>query len=306
LTKSIVNLRIPNLGEIPNLAEQTSAEVSLEIFRRMCRIRFFELETAKAASTGLVKCPIYLSVGQESIASAVSTVMGGSYLFAQHRGHSVYLAFGGNIIRLIDELLGLPSGCCGGMGGSPPIQDREIKMIGHEGLIGEHIPIAVGTALGAPNEKVVCFFGDGAVEEDYMYGGLGFAATHKLPVLFICEDNDLSVLTPTSERRSWKIDDIVRSMGIPSVDIADDPWLVRHHVQQFSGQLPALLNIRTCRGLWHVGTGNDGPSEWNRFALVKEKLNELGFSEQAKQIESETKQFIENLWTERSQIQSAK
>ena len=144
------------------------------------------------------------------------------------------------------------------------------------------------------------------MEEDYVYGGIGFAATHKLPVLFICEDNDLSVLTPTRDRRTWKIDDVVRAMGIPSIDITDDPWLVRHHAQTFSGNLPAFLNVRTCRGLWHVGTGTDGPPEWDRFALVKAKLDELGLAEKARQIEAEEKRAIENLWDERLQIQSEK
>lgn len=299
-------LRSANLGEISNLAESCDPDTSLEIFRRMCRIRFFEQQTARAASDGFIKCPIYLSLGQESIAAAVSTVMSGSYVFAQHRGHSVYLAFEGDIVKLIDELLGLPTGCCGGMGGSPPIQDREKKIIGHEGLIGEHLPIAVGAALGAPQEKVVCFFGDGAVEEDYVYGGLGFAATHKLSVLFICEDNNLSVLTPTQDRRTWKIDEVVRAMGIPSMDITDDPWLIRHHVKMFSENLPAFLNVRTCRGYWHVGVGTDGLPEWDRFALVKAKLNELELGCQADQIESEAKQVIENLWNERLQILSEK
>lgn len=272
----------------------------------MCRIRYFEEQAAKAASAGLIKCPIYLSLGQESIAAAVSTVMAGSYVFAQHRGHSAYLAFDGDLVKLIDELLGFPTGCCGGMGGSPPIQDREKKIIGHEGLIGEHIPIAVGASLGAPGEQVVCFFGDGAVEEDYVYGGFGFAATHKLPVLFVCEDNDLSVLTPTIDRRTWSIVEVVRAMGMPSIDITDDPWLIRHHVNLLSQNLPAFINIRTCRGYWHVGVGTDGPPDWDRFALVKTKLDDLGLGDQSEQIELEAKQFTENLWNERLQIQSEK
>ncbi len=301
-----VKLRSQSLGELPNLAETCNADTSLEMFRRMCRIRYFEFQVAKFSSKGFIKCPVYLSIGQESIAASISTVMTGSYVFAQHRAHSVYLAFGGDTIKLIDELLGLSSGCCGGMGGSPPIQDRNVKMIGHEGLIGEHIPIAVGAALGSGKEKVVCFFGDGAVEEDYIYGAIGFAATHKLPILFVCEDNDLSVLTPKRERRSWKIDEVARAMGISSIDITDDPWLIRHYVEGFSNHLPAFFNIRTCRGLWHVGTGTDGPPEWNRFELVKSKLKDLGLINKAETIEQEIKESIESLWDERLQIQSAK
>jgi len=298
--------RSASLGLIPGLGRSISSKESLEIFRRICLIRYFENEVGKASESGFIHCPIYLSIGQEAIAAAISTVMKGSYLFTQHRGHSVYLAFGGDPVRLMDELLGLPNGCCNGMGGSPCIQDPNIKMIGHEGLIGEHVPIAVGAALANPEETVVCFFGDGAVEEDHMYGALGFAATHNLPILFVCEDNDLSVLTPTKVRRSWNLDALTRSMGIESLDIADDPWLVRHHAEKMSQKLPALLNCRTSRVRWHVGYGTDGPPEWDRFALVKKELSDLGLCSQADEIESEMKNFAEDLWEKRLQKLSEK
>lgn len=299
-------MRTATFGLIPSLAESCDTEISLEMFRRICRIRYFEIQAARASQEGAVQCPIYLSIGQESIASAVSTVMAGSYLLTQHRGHSGYLAFGGDPVKLIDELLGLPTGCCRGAGGSPPIQAPEIRMIGHEGLIGEHVPIAAGVALGAPGERVVCFFGDGAVEEDYFYGGIGFAATRKLNILFVCEDNDLSVLTPTKDRRNWKIHEVARSMGIPSIDITDDPWLVRHYAKEFSKDLPGFINVRTCRNHWHVGAGIDGPPEWDRFALVKEKMVSLGLGKQAGEIEDEARQQMESLWNERLQKLSVK
>lgn len=299
-------MRSATLGEIPRLAESCDPETSLEVFRRICLIRNFELQTAEAVNKGFVKCPVYLSTGQESIAASLSLVMKGSYLLTQHRGHSVYLAFGGSPAKLRDELLGLPTGCSGGMGGSPPIQAPEIKLIGHEGLIGEHVPIACGVALGEPGAKVLCSFGDGAVEEDYFYGALGFAATRKLPVLFVCEDNDLSVLTPTKDRRNWEITAVAQAMGIPSVDITDDPWLILHHAGKLAENLPGFLNVRTCRNFWHVGAGVDGPPEWDRFALVRTKLKELGLSQKAEVIEREIKQSTESLWKEPLQKLSAR
>src|SRR5438045_844284 len=107
----------------------------LEIFRKMCLIRYFELNVKQAYDEGLIpKIPIYLSVGQESIAATLSVAMPGAALFGQHRGHDIYLAFGGDPRKLIDELLGLPSGCAGGMGGSASIHCPEIRMFGHDGL----------------------------------------------------------------------------------------------------------------------------------------------------------------------------
>lgn len=299
-------MSLATLGKIPNLAESFSAEESLEMFRRMCLIRYFEMRVMKAYKEGLIKVPIYLSIGQESISAAVATVISGYYIFAQHRAHSVYLAFGGNPVKLFDELLGRPSGCSAGMGGSPSIQDLDIKMIGHHGLIGENVPLAVGAALGAPGDGVVCFFGDAAAEEDYVFASMGFAVTHKLKVLFICEDNNLSILTPKSDRRSWEMTDAARSIGMPSVDITDDPWLVAHYTKQFATNLPAFINCRTCRHFWHAGTGIDNPPEWDRFALVKEQLDALGVSRRAEKVEGETKQYMENLWNERLPILSVR
>jgi len=297
-------MNLATLGMIPNLPDSFSGDESLAVFRRMCLTRYFELRVLKAHDDGMINCPVYLSIGQESISAAVATVISDYYIFTQHRAHSVYLAFGGDPVKLIDELLGRPSGCSGGMGGSAAIQDSNIKMIGHHGLVGENVPLAVGAALGAPGENVVSFFGDAAAEEDYAFAAMGFAVTHKLPVLFVCEDNGLSVLTPKSDRRNWEMTDVSRSLGMPSVDVTDDPWLIAHYVKQFTANLPAFINCRTCRHRWHVGTGIDGPPEWDRFAFVKEQLSALGLALPADTIEIETKQYVENLWNERLQTPS--
>jgi pyruvate dehydrogenase E1 component alpha subunit len=271
----------------------------------MCAIRSFEQRVLRAKESGEIDCLVYLSLGQESIAASVSVAMEGSYVLGQHRGHATYLAFGGDPVSLVDELLGLPTGCCGGMGGSPPIHDFARRIIGHDGLIGDHVPIACGVALARPDERVVCFFGDGAAEEDYVLAALGFAASRGLHVLFVCEDNDLSVLTPTVDRRTWQLHEVARGFGMPAEDIADDPWLVAHLTQVFAATLPALLNVRTCRERWHVGAGTDGAPEWARFALVRETLCELGHAEACAAIEAEASQRVEELWDARLQTRSA-
>lgn len=292
-----------------------SQDESLAMFKRMCLTRYFELELIKAYKAGFIHCPIYLSIGQESISASIATVISGYYIFAQHRAHSVYLAFGGNPEKLIDELLGLPSGCTRGIGGSPCIQDSNIKMVGHHGLIGENVPLAAGMALGS-GKPVVCFFGDAAAEEDYVFASMGFAVTHKLPVLFICEDNNLSILTEKSVRRSWEMADVAKALGMNSVDITDDPWLIAHYTKQFVQGLPAFINCRTCRHYWHVGVGIDNPPEWDRFAMVKECLDKLDEGHRhplikpiwakVEDIEKEVKVNTEDLWARRLRILSGK
>ncbi len=277
----------------------------LEVFRRMCLIRYFELECKKAYEAGYVKPPIYLSVGQESIASAISMVCKDYYILAQHRAHSVYLAFGGDPIKLIDELLGLPSGCTKGLGGSPSIQCPEIKMIGHHGLIGENVPLAVGVALGS-GQPTVCFFGDGACEEDYVFSSMGFAITHKLPILFVCEDNNLSILTEKKVRRSWEMASVAKSIGMKAVDIKDDPLMIMDYAREFVRDLPAFINARTCRHLWHAGVGIDNEPEWDRLSLFRGELNVRSYLTEVNNIELSTKNYMEKLWAERLQILSRK
>lgn len=280
---------------IPGIAGTFSARQTLEIFKRTCFNRHFEFEAKKVHDRGLMKLPIYLSVGQEHIPAAIASVFPDCLIFAQHRAHSVYLSFGGDPAQLIDELLHRPTGCAGGMGGSASIHCPQIGMFGHSGFMGDQVPIAVGAALGS-GKPVLTIMGDAAAEEDYIYGALGFAVTKKLPVLFVCEDNDLSILTRTAVRRSWTICGLAQGLGLPAVDITDDPWLIAHHVKTLAAQLPALINIRTCRGLWHAGTGCDGPPEWDRFALIKETLSGLGLAAEMAAIESESERTVKDLW----------
>lgn len=292
-----MTLRSETVGVIPNLSKSFDKSISLEIFGKMCLIRSFESEVVKAVESKRVKYQVYLSSGQEAIAASVSLLTPGYLIFAQHRCHDKYLAYGGNPEKLRDELLGLPTGTSGGRAGSNCIQCHEngISMYGHHGLIGENVPLGVGAALGG-NKPVICYFGDGAAEEDYVFSAMGFAATKKLPVLFICEDNNLSILTKVEARRNWSIADVTKGLGMTSVDIADDPWTIYIKTLEAKKSLPALINIRVCRANWHVGAGTDGPTEWDRFSLVKQELNNAGLRRRITEIERETSDSMEKLW----------
>lgn len=289
--------RSPDLGNTPGLSKEFPIPKTLEMFHKICINHFFELETAKAYATGVMKIPIYLSLGQEQIPAAISTVKKDFQIFAQHRCHSYYLSFGGDIRKLIDELLGRSTGCAKGMGGSASVHDPLIGMFGHSGLMGDQVPVAVGAALGS-GKPTLTVMGDASGEEDYVCSAMGYAVTKKLPVLFLCEDNDLSILTHVSTRRSWSLVDVACSLGMTAIDIADDPWLIAHHTEQFLGKLPAFMNIRTCRNLWHAGVGTDGPPEWNRHELIKEEMKTLGLDTEAAQIENEAEQKVKKLWAE--------
>jgi pyruvate dehydrogenase E1 component alpha subunit len=241
------------------------------VFRRMCYIRYFEREVARACEQQRVPGVVYLAVGQESVAATVSTLTRGFAVFNQHRCHSIYLAHGGSPEVLRDELLGLESGCCGGRGGSPSAQDPAIPMFAYHGLIGEHIPLAAGYAL-ATSQPTVVYFGDAGSEEDYALTAFGFAATHALPVLFVCEDNDLSILTPVRDRRNWQVTDVVRSMGLGCAEVEDDPEQIFQATHALLPRLPAFINVKTCRHLWHAGTGVDGEPAQDRLHLMRDGI----------------------------------
>jgi acetoin:2,6-dichlorophenolindophenol oxidoreductase subunit alpha len=272
-----------------------SVEQSLEMYRRARLCAHFEEYLQKLMSKRDMGMPIYLSLGQEYIASALSMLLTGVPIFAQHRGHSVYLAFGGDIEKLIDELLMKDSGCCGGMGGSASIHDQNIKMYGHSGLLGDQIPIAVGMALGT-NKPVLCIAGDAAIEEDYALSSIGFAGSKHLPVLFVCEDNNLSILTEIKDRRTWDITKVSESFGVPAVDIADDPWTIMTYVENSLNNLPFFINIRVCRKLWHAGSGTDGSPEWDRNELVNNVFSKYGLQLEREKIDYEMKEYVEIIW----------
>jgi TPP-dependent pyruvate/acetoin dehydrogenase alpha subunit len=290
-------MRGPDYNVPADIASGFDAATSLKIFERMSLVRYFELGLMDAVNEERVAYNVYLSTGQEAIAAALSLKIRNYMIFAQHRAHDIYLTFGGDPSKLRDELLGLPSGTSRGRAGSNCLQYHRdgISMYGHHGLIGENVPQAVGAAL-ATARNTVTIFGDGAAEEDYVLSAIGFAATHRLPVYFVCVDNDLSILTPTDVRRSWNITDVAKGFGLEAIDVADDPWAVMHYTERLTGNLPALINCRVCRGYWHVGVGTDGPPQWDRYEMVREQLIRLGCENQIDEIEQKVKRSMERLW----------
>lgn len=297
-------MRSARLNAPPGLAAAVPPETSLELFARMCRVRYFEAGVVDAIRARELTYPVYLSSGQEALAAALSLLLDDCQIFAQHRAHDLYLCFGGSPEALRDELLGQESGTSRGRAGSNCLQLHQggINMYGHHGLIGENVPQGVGAALGN-GRPTLCVFGDGSAEEDYVLASFGFAATQRLPVLFVCVDNDLSILTPTAVRRSWSVTGVGEAFGLPAHDLADDPWAVLQAARELLASKPALLNCRVCRGFWHVGAGDDGPPEWDRLALVREELAALGLEGRAAAKEAAARSEMETVWNRSLSLQ---
>ena len=264
-----------------------------QVFERASLARNFEEEVITNVKNKKIKIPVYVSAGQEFIASSIATICNKKkikpLLFGQHRCHSTYLTFGGNKSKLIDELLGRKTGCTKGMGGSASIHSKEINMYGHDGLMGSNGPIGVG-ACYATKKPTIIFLGDAAAEEDYVLGALGWASTKNLPLLVIVEDNNYSILTEKKIRRNWEMSDVAKAFKIRGFTCDDNPMNIIKYSKFFFKQ-PCLLNINTNRIYWHAGAGKDSEKTFDRF---KSEKKILGAS--ADLIDYKIKKLIKNLW----------
>ena len=258
------------------------------IYRKAALARAFELECERRIKIGDVRCPVYLATGQEYPSATVATWCEDHgikpQVFVQHRAHAQYLAFGGDPGELVRQILH-------GMEGSNCIQSPAIPLYGHDSLLGTQVPIAVGAAYGN-RRPTVCFMGDATCEEDYALAALGWAATQRLPILFVVEDNGLSILTETRVRRSWVIVDVAHGFGLNAQATPDDPTPLYNIIPDM--QLwPALLNVRTTRLRWHSGAGTDDQTAFDRHQAVRHVyMDQLV----AANMNSEAQQIVEAAW----------
>ena len=259
--------------------------------------RNFELNVFNYVKKKIIKFPVYLSAGQESISASLATIIRNKkikpLIFAQHRCHSTYLSFGGNIKKLIFELLGDKRGCAYGMGGSASIQSKEINMFGHDGHMGTQAPIAVGACFQSKKPTIV-FLGDASAEEDYVLAALGWASTKNLPIIFIVEDNNFSILTEKKTRRNWDIHKVAKSFKLEAFNISDNPIEIKKKSKYFFKK-PTLLNINTKRLFWHSGAGIDSDKIFDRYKSLKQTLGAQG-----EKIHERSKKNIDNLWKKMS------
>ncbi len=270
-------------------------KLRIKIFEKASLCRHFETNAYKFSEKKLIKIPIYLSAGQEFISASLATIISDfckvkPLIFAQHRCHSTYLSFGGEIDNLIAELLGnykLSNTNC--MGGSASIYSKKINMFGHDGHMGTQVPIGIGACFTSKKPTII-FMGDASAEEDYVLGALGWAATKKLPILFIVEDNNLSILTEKKVRRNWDMHDVARSFKMKGYNLKDNPSEIEKY-KKFFFKEPMLLNINTNRMFWHAGAGRDSDKIFDRYLIEKKILGKV-----AEKIDKKFDYMIKKRW----------
>lgn len=239
-------------------------------YRAMYRIRRVEEEIARIYPSDRIKSPVHLSIGQESISVGICEALEPQdVVFGTYRGHALYLAKGGDLRAMIAELYGKRTGCTRGKGGSMHLICKERGVMGTSAVVGTTIPVSVGYAFAQScREKdvvTVSFFGDGAVDEGAFHESMNFAALKKVPIMFICENNEYAIHSHhLSRHHADNICERVRSYGIPAERIeGDDIYAINEFAGVWGDRIrkgdhgPVFLECPTCRWKEHVGPNDD-------------------------------------------------
>lgn len=259
------------LGE--DLHKALGARMALtteDLYRQLYRIRHVEERFAELYPTDAIQSPMHLSIGQEWISVGVCAALRPTdVVFGTYRSHALYLAKGGNLRTMIAELFGKATGCCKGKGGSMHVCDVQTGVQCTSAVVGTTIPEAVGYAyaeqLRGRDTVVGVFFGDGATEEGVFHESLNFAALHRLPVLFVCENNGYAIHTPIEARRGayHHLDSHIEPYGMEArvIEGCDLDYLMEIATAFVGcardGEGPAFIECQTGRWRQHVGPAED-------------------------------------------------
>jgi TPP-dependent pyruvate/acetoin dehydrogenase alpha subunit len=189
----------------------------------MLKSRLFEEAIARLWQEGLISGEMHLGTGEEAIiAGIVSHIREGDAMALDHRGSAALLMRGVDPVLILRELLGYPDGLCAGMGGHMHLFSKE-HLAASSGIVGAAGPAAAGFALAAqilrPHAIAVAFFGEGAMNQGMLMESLNLASVWKLPVLFVCKDDDWSITTKSRQMTGGNLDERAQGLGVPAVEV---------------------------------------------------------------------------------------
>jgi 2-oxoisovalerate dehydrogenase E1 component len=241
-----------------------SKDQGLRLYRTMFAIRRCEEQLAKSHQRGMIHGACHTYVGQEAIAVGVCAhLRAADAVFSTHRGHGHALAKGVSPEQLIAELYGRVTGCSRGRGGSMHLFAPEVGLMGTSGIVGACILQAAGAGYSFKLMKTdgvaVAFFGDGAVNNGAFHEGLNLASIWKLPVLFVCENNEFATEIPFRYAAgNPTVASRAASYGMPGVELDGNNVLSIHAAADEAvnrarhGGGPTLLECRTYRTRAHA------------------------------------------------------
>ena len=235
------------------------APTKLEMHRRMLRIRRFDERASKMVKRGQIPGTVHTSIGQEAqVVGACMALDAQDYMTGNHRSHGHPIGKGSPLGPLMAELVGKATGVCRGKGGSLHLADFAVGSLGESGIVGSSIPIATGAALASRvlgNGRVsMAFFGDGAANQGCLYEAMNLAGVWKLPIVFLCENNQYALSTPAHTVTSGVVADRAAGFGMPGVRVEDGQDVLAVHdavsgaVQRARrGEGPSLVEVVTYR-----------------------------------------------------------
>ena len=257
-----------------------NTETYRALFYQAMRIRLVEEKIIDLYPSDLIQSPVHLSIGQEAVAVGVcSNLSIDDWLFINYRGHGFYLAKGGPLPEFFAELMGKQKGQSKGKAGSMHMASPKQGVMGASAVVGSTISHAIGAALISKikgEDKIfVTNFGDGALEQGVLHESLNFASLKQVPVLFLCEDNNLAVHSPKSERQAFSLESLVGSYDIPYFEIEEgyDFLEVKNRSQAAikivrEQRTPVFLKINTARYKEHVGPGEDFFADYRKESEI--------------------------------------
>ena len=232
----------------------------IQMYDKMVTIRAVEESLMDVFSKGEIPGFIHVCIGQEATPVAVcSWLKDSDYMANTHRGHGHALAKGIDLDLFMAELFGKRNGFCRGRSGSMHLADRNLGILGANGIVGGGIPIATGAAFAASYKKTgqvtVCFFGEGATNEGTFHESLNIASLQNLPIVYVCENNGWAEFTPMEVHAPIRnVAERASSYNMPGVTVPND-FLKIHEAagkaveMARKGKGPSLLEVKSER--WH-------------------------------------------------------
>jgi pyruvate dehydrogenase E1 component alpha subunit len=274
----------------------------LRKYRVMMLIRRFEEEAARHYAKGNIGGFLHLYIGQEAIAVAATEVLQPQdYIFQTYRDHGIALARGMSPAAAMAELFGKDTGCSRGFGGSMHFFDVERGFLGGWAIVGGHLALAAGAAFkskyNGEDRVTICFFGEGSTNIGGFHEAMSLAGLWKLPVVFVCENNQYAMGTPL-ERTSPLQDLSIKAAGYGMVGDhleGHDVDVVQAHLSEAihrarSGGGPTFVEIKTYRFRGHsmsdpakyrTRTELEQRKQQDPVTVIRERLLGMGLDETA-------------------------
>lgn len=258
-------------------------EFLLNLYSKMAITRLLEQKLAEALKKGVMeKGALFPCIGEEAVGvGATAALRQDDFITCYHRSQAQYVGKGGDIKKLAAEIMGKLTGYSHGKSGSSYIADLSIGILGGTGIVGSMLAVAVGEGLSfqlrGTDQVVVAFFGDGAVCEGIFHESINLAALWKVPVIFLCVNNQWCLTAPVSETISVKnVADMAHGYGIPGFVVDGNDVLAvykttRRAVERARAQKgPTLIEAKTYRLSGGFG-GSDKGGYWDPKVLEKWK-----------------------------------